>query len=134
MIICLLAISLGCFNSLVTGNGDNFEHYNIILRDLYIVCCWRNYYYSYKVTKTLMQSYNHIIKLIREIGKYFDKLFSLFKEDFNLNDVIEDNFELINLRLLNYAKDDNAFNKFKDSFMLKTEIICNLDNSEKLDK
>lgn len=81
-----------------------------------------------------MQSYNHIIKLIREIGKYFDKLFSLFKEDFNLNDVIEDNFELINLRLLNYAKDDNAFNKFKDSFMLKTEIICNLDNSEKLDK
>lgn len=56
-----------------------------------------------------MQSYDHIIKLIREIGKYFDKLFSLFKEDFNLNDVIEDNFELINLRLLNYAKDDNAF-------------------------
>ena len=25
MIICLLAISLGCFNSLVTGNSDNFE-------------------------------------------------------------------------------------------------------------
>lgn len=132
--VFLLVISLGSFSSLVTGNSNNFERYNIILRDLYIICSWRNYYYSNKVTKTLIQSYDHIIKLIRENEKYFDKLFSLFEENFNLNDGIEDNFELINLRLMNYAKDDNAFNTFKDSLMLKTEIICNLDNSEKLDK
>ncbi len=133
MVIFVLTVSF-CFFSFLVTSYDKCEHHGLILKDFHVIHFWGNYYYSDKVTKTLIHSYDYIVKLIRNDKEYFDKLFNLFVKNVNSSFGIEKNLELLKLRLLDYARNDNLFSEFKNGLVIKTEIICNLNNDKKLDK
>lgn len=130
----MLTYSIFYYSFLVTGNDTNRQHYGLILKDLYIIHYCGNYYYSNRVTKTLIKSYDSIIKLMKKDREYFDRLFNLFEKNVCADYGIGESLEPLKIRLLNYAKYDDAFKEYKHALELKTEIICNINDNREIDK